>query len=308
MARKKYTVIFIPNNSSNARRFGISRRMLWASAVCIVSLLVLSVFLIRDRVSLELTLARLSPFKNSADAYRQILERFGNRMKDIDANLANLRKMEEQLRIMASVQPRRKGGKIGLGGISKDDLPARLEGLGPPQRRYVSRLNRQFLDLEQRSSLQSRGFAELMGYFKEKKTLLSHTPSILPTRGWFTSGFGRRISPFTNRREFHAGIDIVARQGTPIIAPADGLVIKAARDSGYGNLLEIRHMQGIVTRYAHTMKFLVRRGQRVKRGDPIARVGNTGRSTGPHLHYEVRLNGVALNPLLYIVDAQIARR
>ncbi len=308
MPSKKYTVIFIPNNSSGARRFGIRRGTLIITALSVISLLFLSIILIRDRMSLEMTIARLSPFQNSAQAHRQILDRFGNRMKDIDASLNNLKKMEEQLRIMASVKPRKEEGNIGLGGISKDDLPGRLEGLASSERRYVSRLNRQFLDLEQRASRQSRGFAELVGYFKGKRTLLSHTPSILPTRGWFTSGFGRRTSPFTNRKEFHSGIDIVARRGTPIIAPADGLVIKAARDPGYGNLLEIRHMQGIVTRFAHTMKILVRPGSRVKRGDVVAKVGSTGRSTGPHLHYEVRLNGVALNPLLYIVDARTARR
>ncbi len=308
MASKKYTVIFIPSNSSGARRFAVGRGTLWITALSILSLLFLSIILIRDRASLEITLASLSPLQESAKAQRQVLDRFGNRMKDLDTSLNNLKKMEDQLRIMASVKPRKRGGNIGLGGISKNDLPERLEGLAPSERRYVSRLNRQFLDLEQRASMQSRGFTELVSHFKGKRTLLSHTPSVLPARGWFTSAFGRRTSPFTNRREFHSGIDIVARQGTPIIAPADGLVIKAARDSGYGNLLEIRHMQGIVTRYAHLMKFLVRPGNRVRRGDTIGLVGSTGRSTGPHLHYEVRLNGVAVNPLLYIVDAQMARR
>ena len=130
MANKKYTVIFIPENSSDARRFGIRRGTLWITALSVISLFFLSIILIRDRVSLEMTVARLSPLRNSAKAHRQILDRFGNRMKDIDASLNNLKKMEEQLRIMASVRPRRKGGNIGLGGISKDDLPGRLGGLG----------------------------------------------------------------------------------------------------------------------------------------------------------------------------------
>lgn len=305
---KKYTVIFIPDNSSNARRFGIRSGTLWISALCIVSLFFLSIVLIRDRAALEASISQLSPLKSRAAVHKQILERFGNRLEDLDSSLASLKKMEDQLRIMASLKPRKEEGKIGVGGISKDDLPTQLIGLAPSERQYVTRLNRQFLDLEQRVSEQGRGFSDLVSLFREKRNLLAYTPSILPTRGWFTSGFGRRISPFTNRKEFHAGIDIVARQGTPIISPADGLVIKASRDSGYGNLLEIRHMQGIVTRYAHTQKFLVRPGQRVKRGDTIALVGSTGRSTGPHLHYEVRLNGVAVNPLLYIVDAQVAQR
>lgn len=308
MTSKKYTVIFIPSNSSRARRFAVGRGTLWIAGLSLLSLLFLSIVLIRDRAVLDMSLASLPPLRESVKTHRQVLDRFGNRMKDLDTTLNNLKKMEDQLRIMASVKPRKKGGSIGLGGIGKNDLPERLEGLAPSERRYVSRLSRQFLDLEQRASLQDRGFTDLINLFKTKRTLLAHTPSVLPVRGWFTSPFGRRTSPFTNRREFHSGIDIVARQGTPVISSADGLVIRASRESGYGNLLEIRHMQGIVTRYAHLMKFLVRPGSRVKRGDTIALVGSTGRSTGPHLHYEVRLNGVAVNPLLYIVDAQIARR
>jgi murein DD-endopeptidase MepM/ murein hydrolase activator NlpD len=308
MSDKKYTVIFLPSDSSNARKFGVRRNTLWISGLSLIALFLLSIVLIQDRFVLENKLAHLSPLESQASAHKKVIERFGKRIQELDFTLAKLKKMEDQLRIMASVKPREKNGTVGLGGISKDDLPEKLDGLGRTERLYVNRLNRQFLDLEQRASDQARGFGELVSVFKEKRSLLAHTPSILPTRGWFTSGFGRRISPFTARKEFHSGIDLVARPGTPVHAPADGLVIKAKRESGYGNLLEIRHMQGIVTRFAHLQKFIVRPGTRVKRGDVIAKVGSTGRSTGPHLHYEVRLNGVAVNPLLYIVDAQVARR
>ncbi|MFC1491352.1 M23 family metallopeptidase [Nitrospinota bacterium] len=308
MAIKKYTVIIIPDKSSRTRRFGIARRTVWASAICLFSLIAISMYLIKDRVSLENTISRMSPLQDRTVVQRQFLERFGIRLRELDNNLADLRKFEDQLRVMASVKPRSLQGDIGLGGVSKDDLSVRMKGLSPSERRFVTRLNRQFLDLEQRTASQKRGFEELVNIFRENRVLLAHTPSILPTRGWLTSGFGRRLSPFTGRREFHSGIDIVARLGTPIRAPADGLVIKAQREGGYGNVLEIRHMQGITTRYAHIRKNLVRAGRRVKRGDIVAQVGSTGRATGPHLHYEVRLNGVAVNPMLYIVDTPVARR
>jgi murein DD-endopeptidase MepM/ murein hydrolase activator NlpD len=308
LAGKKYTVIIIPDETSGTRRFGVARRTIWVSTLCVLLLFGISVFLVKDRVTLENKISRLEPLHERSVAQRKFLERFGARLNELDGRLSALRKSEDQLRIMASVKPRGLRNDLGLGGVNKDEQDVSFDGLSPSGRRFVTRLNRQFLDLEQRSSSQKSAFEALVNIFKEKKVVLAHTPSILPARGWLTSGFGRRRSPFTNRMQFHSGIDIVSRQGTPIMAPADGLVIKAKREGGYGNILEIRHMQGIVTRYAHNKKNLVRAGMRVKRGSIIAQVGSTGRSTGPHLHYEVRLNGVAVNPMLYIVDTPVARR
>jgi murein DD-endopeptidase MepM/ murein hydrolase activator NlpD len=308
LAGKKYTVIIIPDETSGTRRFGVARRTIWVSTLCVLLLFGISVFLVKDRVTLENKISRLEPLHERSVAQRKFLERFGARLNELDGRLSALRKSEDQLRIMASVKPRGLRNDLGLGGVNKDEQDVSFGGLSPSGRRFVTRLNRQFLDLGQRFSSQKSAFEALVNIFKEKKVVLAHTPSILPARGWLTSGFGRRRSPFTNRMQFHSGIDIVSRQGTPIMAPADGLVIKAKREGGYGNVLEIRHMQGIVTRYAHNKKNLVRAGMRVKRGSIIAQVGSTGRSTGPHLHYEVRLNGVAVNPMLYIVDTPVARR
>ena len=308
MAGKKYTVIIIPDETSGTRRFGVARRTIWVSTLCVLLLFGISVFLVKDRVTLENKISRLEPLHERSVAQRKFLERFGARLNELDGRLSALRKSEDQLRIMASVKPRGLRNDLGLGGVNKDEQDVSFGGLSPSGRRFVTRLNRQFLDLEQRFSSQKSAFEALVNIFKEKKVVLAHTPSILPARGWLTSGFGRRRSPFTNRMQFHSGIDIVSRQGTPIMAPADGLVIKAKREGGYGNIIEIRHMQGIVTRYAHNKKNLVRAGMRVKRGSIIAQVGSTGRSTGPHLHYEVHLNGVAVNPMLYIVDTPVARR
>ena len=308
MAGKKYTIIVIPDKSSGTRRFGIASRTLWASSIFVLLLIAVSVFLVTDRVTLERKISRLEPLYARADAQRNLLGSLGNRLQTMDGSLENLRKLEKQLRIMASLKPRGLPSEIGLGGISKDDQFEDVEGLSPSGRRFVNRLNRQFLDMEHRAASQKRAFGELLSMFREKKVALAHTPSILPVRGWLSSGFGSRVSAFTGRREFHSGIDIVARPGAPIIAPADGLVIKSRRERGYGNVLEIRHMQGIVTRFAHTKKNLVRAGIRVKRGEIVSQVGSTGRSTGPHLHYEVRLNGVAVNPMIYIVDTLVARR
>lgn len=131
---------------------------------------------------------------------------------------------------------------------------------------------------------------------------LMRVPSIWPVHGRFSSPFGWRRNPFTHRRQFHKGIDISAPRGTPVHAPAAGVVTYANWFSSYGRTLEISHQNGLVTRYAHLSKFEVEPGHRVERGDLVARVGNTGRSIAPHLHYEVHKNGKLMNPLFYIMD------
>jgi len=134
-----------------------------------------------------------------------------------------------------------------------------------------------------------------------QRDLLSATPSVRPTGGWVSSGFGYRRDPFTGRSRLHKGMDFGANRGTPVYAPADGVVSFAGREGGYGKIVSIDHGYGIVTRYAHNSRLMVKSGQRVKRWDKIAEVGSTGRSSGPHLHYEVRLNGVPVNPEKYIL-------
>jgi murein DD-endopeptidase MepM/ murein hydrolase activator NlpD len=117
-----------------------------------------------------------------------------------------------------------------------------------------------------------------------------------------SSGFGYRISPFTGQKEFHKGIDLATRMGAPIVAPADGMISSITWDHGYGRILTINHGYGVNTVYAHLKNALVKKGQYVKRGETIALVGNSGTSTGPHLHYEVHLNKVTVDPLRYILN------
>lgn len=152
------------------------------------------------------------------------------------------------------------------------------------------------------TALRETGILELWEALSERQSLLAATPSIRPVRGWFTSKFGYRISPFTGRPVMHSGLDIAAQPGAPIYAPADGIVSFAGFDPGYGKLVSIDHGYGVVTRYGHASQLFVEVGQKVKRRDIIAAVGNTGRSTGPHLHYEVRINGIPVDPIHYVLD------
>lgn len=159
-----------------------------------------------------------------------------------------------------------------------------------------------FEEMSTRLSALTEKSRELTGIFDTQRSLLASTPSVWPVRGYLSAGFGNRPDPFTGLKDFHPGLDISAPLGTKILAPADGSVIFAGVKGGYGNAVTVDHGRGIFTHYGHLDAFNVRIGQSVRRGSVLGFVGSTGRSTAPHLHYEVWLNGANQNPLLYILD------
>jgi murein DD-endopeptidase MepM/ murein hydrolase activator NlpD len=156
--------------------------------------------------------------------------------------------------------------------------------------------------LDRHSTVEERILEELIEAAKDKSARWAATPSIWPVRGWVTSGFGARVSPFTGQLAMHDGLDIGAAPSTPVLASANGHVRAAGFDAKMGNLVLIDHGYGVQTEYGHLSKLLVRQGQKVKRGDVVALVGSTGLSTGPHLHYMVKVKGQTVNPHNYILD------
>ena len=145
--------------------------------------------------------------------------------------------------------------------------------------------------------------AEVEQSLDEKWQTLSATPSVAPVSGLMTDGYGRRRDPFTGRRAFHKGLDVSARRGTPVQAPADGVVVFAGRNGGLGKTVKIAHGFGFTTVYGHLDSMSVEPGDEVRRGDELGALGNSGRSTGPHLHYEVHVDGKAVDPLYYILGS-----
>jgi murein DD-endopeptidase MepM/ murein hydrolase activator NlpD len=190
---------------------------------------------------------------------------------------------------------------FGIGGSLPDDLDASLP-LTKKHNALVREMHEQLEHLKMASDMQMNSFQELIVSLESQKSLLAATPSIRPSVGWISSVFGFRTSPFTGQREFHKGLDIAARTGTPIIAPASGMVTFVGKKGSYGLVAVINHGHGVVTRYGHLKNCMVKSGDRVKRGDKIALIGNSGRTTGPHLHYEVNVNGIPVNPQQYILD------
>lgn len=139
-------------------------------------------------------------------------------------------------------------------------------------------------------------------FLLDKDSILRSTPTLIPAQGWITSYFGLRLSPTSGRVKMHEGLDIGGKHGTPIVSPADGIVTFVGKKPGFGVLVQLDHGYGLESIYAHADSATVRKGEVLRRGDMIARVGNTGYSTGPHLHYEIRVNGTPVDPLYYILD------
>jgi murein DD-endopeptidase MepM/ murein hydrolase activator NlpD len=151
----------------------------------------------------------------------------------------------------------------------------------------------------------TKGLEQITNYLLEKKKILNTIPSILPVAGediWLSSGYGWRVNPFTSRKEFHAAIDIAGRLKTPIIAPADGTVIETGHNKFWGKYIKIEHGQGLVTAYGHLHSIAVSKGKKVKRRDVIGYMGNTGHSTGTHLHYQVIRDNDPVNPKQFVLD------
>jgi murein DD-endopeptidase MepM/ murein hydrolase activator NlpD len=156
--------------------------------------------------------------------------------------------------------------------------------------------------LSRRANILVRSIGQAYDSLSRQRLRLAAMPSIMPTKGYLTSRFAHeRVHPILHLARPHEGIDLTAKTGEQILAPASGIVTEVRWVDGYGNMLTIDHGYGLVTRYAHASKILVARGQRVKRGQVVALVGSTGLSTGPHLHYEVWVNGRPANPLTYVL-------
>ncbi|MEO0115170.1 MAG: peptidoglycan DD-metalloendopeptidase family protein [candidate division WOR-3 bacterium] len=183
---------------------------------------------------------------------------------------------------------------MGIGGIASVNLTNENADLLQIEK-TLAELNRQV-------RFQEVSFAEIEKHLKQQETVLNHTPSIWPVCGWVSSGYGYRRDPFTGRKVMHNGIDIVAPPGTPIVATADGRVCFAGIRPGYGKVIEIDHGYGYITFYGHCQSIRKGYGEKVTRGEVIATVGRSGKTTGYHLHYGVKVSGTWVNPLNYILD------
>jgi murein DD-endopeptidase MepM/ murein hydrolase activator NlpD len=267
--------------------------------VCAALLLVCNIWLWdRYNQSLKLESRLLEAEKTIDEQNTQLLSMVG-KVREVTADLTRVRQFDTKLRLMMNLDSELTD--VGNAGASLGDelgraLPLHRQALAA--RKMYSFLRKLSDDVRLEEVVQQ----ELLRVLRENRDTIASMPTIWPVEGFISSPFGVRSSNYSGRGEFHKGLDIRARHGTPITAPAKGAVTLAGGDGAYGLSVEILHSRAITTKYGHLQRIIVREGQQVKRGDLIGFVGSTGRSTGPHLHYEVKLNGVHVNPMRYILN------
>jgi murein DD-endopeptidase MepM/ murein hydrolase activator NlpD len=302
-SRKKeyFTFMFLPGPNERVRTLSISKSALKTTFVALLGVMVLSLYLIYEYNDVKGKAGELQSVREELMQQKAQVQGFALNMLDYKRQMFLLRDLDTRLRRVVSLGPRDKAQQLlGIGGPDELGLQ-NLTSLGEKkQEEALKEMHQELTQLKGAASKQETSLQMLIEYFEDKRSLYASTPAVWPVRGWVTSPFGNRTSPFTGVQKFHEGIDIAAQTGTQVMSPADGLVVKAGFSSGYGNVVEISHGYGIKTVYAHNSRLNVKVGQRVKRGEVISYVGDTGSSTGPHLHYEVRLNNLPVNPGKYM--------
>lgn len=313
---KKTTVVVIPAESGQTRQYQVPS-MLWSLSTTFAFIFAgMSGFFAFDYYQLR---------QIRKSYYRMMIENEGlkgearvlmGNLDDVKKSLKRVQDYTSKLGELTSLRVQRVTKKTGLGPISEDEYKKIQNSIAPnaePVNYLPLGLNSDTLtfrpvfdklkDIGDTSNNHSLDLQRLLASLSQQKTLLNSIPSITPVNGWITSGFGVRISPFTGKRAMHKGLDVASPVGTAIFSPADGVVVFTGAKSGFGNFVMIAHGYGILSRYGHLAENLVEPGQKVKRGEQIATVGMTGRTTGPHLHYEVVVDGRALDPKKFILDA-----
>jgi murein DD-endopeptidase MepM/ murein hydrolase activator NlpD len=326
MSSDSYTIIIASNRGENAYKVVISHSWLKAlSYLGFVALLLLTCALI-DMASLSSKSEEHRVLVNENVALKEqnhfIEKRLSSALSDLDrihsfntklsiitSRSNELMKLEKDMIQNVADTPSNEDDGSERAPASLEPLPADLpEDTEPRHEVNVERLN-PFAPLSERvenalqeAQLREQELMETWGALSDRQSLLSAMPSIKPTHGYYSSLFGYRYDPINGRPLLHAGIDIASPWGTQVLAPADGVVSFAGYDGGYGNLVAIDHGYGITTRFGHNSRLFVHQGQRVHRWDVISAVGSTGHSTGAHVHYEVRIHGLPVNPANYILQ------
>jgi len=244
----------------------------------------------------------LNRLREETQTQKSQIHFFSARIEDLEKQLSKLKDFDKRIRIIANLERGQETTPfMGMGGPSSPDIREKLRA-EKDEKGLIQQMRSDIERIQSEAVTREESFSELEKLLLTKKDILTHTPSVWPIMGWVTSSFGFRTNPFTGLTQMHEGIDISNRIGTLVVAPADGIISDIGNDSVYGRIVAISHGFGMSTRYGHLNKVLVQVGQNVKRGDKIAEVGMSGKTTGPHLHYEVRLNGIPANPMRYILN------
>ncbi len=331
-----YTVVIFRGSTAKPLRFSFPRKfvrklLIVGALLLLADLLVVSHYVIRTGEVWE-----LSAFRAEAMSAREQTAAFGTAIDDLKKRLMSMKEVNQRLRVMLGIETPKTGDMVnGRGGEDVplpegNRLPASEKTLGsetqvqqpdvpgigqgdrnasasasmprPNDQEALAAVGEGIDWLRKEAANQEQILRELSEAAEQKSSRWSATPSIWPVKGWITSGFGPRISPFTEKPAWHDGLDIGTAANAPVQAPAQGRVTSVGFDSKLGHMVKLDHGFGIETLYGHLAKPLVKEGQRVRRGDVVGLVGSSGLATGPHLHYMVKVNGQALDPNKYILE------
>jgi murein DD-endopeptidase MepM/ murein hydrolase activator NlpD len=314
-----YTVMIFRGSMSGPLKFSFSRSLIRKAVGFGVALLIIEAVLLSQTVMRIGEIWELKALRVEMASVREQTTTFSNSVNDLKRRLLAMKEVNQRLRLMLGIEPPKTesilDGKGGDSAPPKEELQESsnepIEMMqGPqisatedqPHDPLLSRVQAGIAWLQNEAGTEERSLKDLTSAIESKQAKWDATPSIWPVKGWITSGFGKRISPFTGQMSVHEGVDIGAPYNTPVQSPAAGRVVVTGFDPRMGNLVAIDHGYGMETQYGHMAKVLVKSGQKVRRGDVIGLVGSTGLSTGPHLHYHIKSNSHPVDPQRYILD------
>ncbi|MGO8715238.1 MAG: peptidoglycan DD-metalloendopeptidase family protein [Smithella sp.] len=293
-----FTLMIIPNRKSGVKKISVPKTFIRYIIIASVVVTLVTLYVIYDYASIKRDRAELARLRAQTKEQSQQFRDLAMRIDEFSSRMEELRQTDKKIRVLAYETSKDKKLPLAIGGSDpetriKDLLNQDHDKLITGMHKGIEKLNEDAKDRE-------KSFDELLAFLHEQKSILASTPSIWPVTGWITSEFGIRQSPFGSGLEFHKGVDISTRFGKEVVAPADGLVVTSAFDSSDGNYIKIDHGHGLATGFAHLSRMAVKQGVRVKKGQIIGYVGDTGRSTGSHLHYAVFVNNIPVNPKRYL--------
>jgi murein DD-endopeptidase MepM/ murein hydrolase activator NlpD len=300
MPKNSYTLLILPKRHSSAKKMSVSGTLVKGVSLFVMGLILAMMYVSYDYIHIRRNQVELKRLKQQTVEQRKQIEGLAAKIDEFAIRMETLNQFDKKIRIMANFETGRDREQfLGIGGPMNEENRIRSK-IVAEDKKLIAGVHRNVDRLMNEAVSQERSFTALLNFLKEKKSILEATPSLWPVTGWVTSEFGRRQNPFANGEEFHKGIDIAATFGKAIQAPAHGIVTEVAYQNDVGQMIQIDHGHGISTFYGHMSKAIVRPGATVRKGHRIGYVGNSGRSTGSHLHYTVLLNGVSVNPRKYL--------
>jgi len=303
LAKNDTTLIYLSANGTKVKQVNISKPKIIFSFLIIIGLFIVGGMYAIDFLIDFTQNNKIETLKSNNDFLKSRLEEMSVAVQELTSQMSTIEKKDDELRMIMGIKELDDDTRnVGIGGASFEfgsNLSAVEQEYGEEVNEYMNHLKK----LEREVKLELNSYSDLLSTFNAKEDSLRHMPAINPVlSGLIISKVGVRVHPILKKKRHHDGLDIAAKKGTPIFAAADGIVEMAKYNGGYGKCVYIDHLYGYETRYGHMSQILVREGQRVKRGDKIGLVGQTGLAEGPHLHYEVRFHDKVLDPSLYYFD------